>query len=168
MIVVLDTNAIIGLAKGECLERLRDVFPEVVVPPAVLREVMEHGRGRAGARELQASLGHWIQEKAPASLAVSTPSAALSDGDVEILSLAMEQAGVLITDDAVLRREATRLGITTLGTVDTVLLLKQEGVIEAVAPVLNLMRLRGYGLVPALYQEALRLAGEPEPPPAVS
>lgn len=135
MIVVLDTNTIIGLAKGECLERLRDVFPEVVVPPAVLRE-------------------------APASLAVGTPSAALSDGDVEILSLAMEQAGVLITDDAVLRREATRLGITTLGTVDTVLLLKQEGVIEAIAPVLNLMRLRGYGLVPALYQEALRLAGE--------
>ncbi len=35
MIAVLDTNAVIGLAKGECLEEIHSLFRQVVVPPAV-------------------------------------------------------------------------------------------------------------------------------------
>jgi hypothetical protein len=35
MIAVLDSNAVIGLAKAECLDQVRALFREVLIPPAV-------------------------------------------------------------------------------------------------------------------------------------
>lgn len=80
--------------------------------------------------------------------------------------IGLAKGGVLVTDDAVLRREAAQLGIATLGTVQTVLLLKQQGLLAAVKPVLDLMQVRGYRIDPALYAEALRLCKENEPAPS--
>jgi predicted nucleic acid-binding protein len=162
MIAVLDMNAVIGLAKGECLDRVRGLFREVVVPPAVRREVVEEGRGRAGAQELQAALGDWVREEAPVSHPAGVGLPALSPEDQEVLALALERGGVLVRDDVPLRREAARLEIPTLGTVQLALLMKQQGRLEAVRPVLDLMQARGYHIDLALYAEALVLAGEEE------
>lgn len=105
MIAVLDSNAVIGLAKGECLELIRVLFQQV-------------------------------------------------------LALAEETSAILVTDDAVLRREAERLGILALGTVETLLLLKRRQALPAVKPVLDLMQARAYHIEPSLYTQALQLAGE--------
>ena len=105
MIAVLDSNAVIGLAKGECLELVRALFQQV-------------------------------------------------------LAVAVEVSAILVTDDAVLRREAERLGILALGTVETLLLLKRRRVLPAVKPVLDLMQARAYHIESTLYAQALQLAGE--------
>lgn len=166
MIAVLDTNAVIGLAKGECLEQLRSLFWEVVVPPAVRREVVEEGAGRAGARELQAGLGDWIREQALVGPAAAQGTPGLSVADQEILGLALQQPAVLVTDDVALLREARRLGVATLGAVETVLLMKRHGLLTAIKPVLDRMQARAYHIAPPLLQEALRLSGEEPPTPA--
>lgn len=59
MIAVLDSNAVIGLAKGECLELIRALFQQVLIPTVVRREVIEEGAGRPGSRELLEALGAW-------------------------------------------------------------------------------------------------------------
>lgn len=52
MILVLDSNAVIGLCKGEVFELLRGFCRQVLVAPATYEEVVTNGQGRAGAAEL--------------------------------------------------------------------------------------------------------------------
>jgi uncharacterized protein len=160
MIAVLDSNAVIGLAKGECLELLRGVFRKVLIPTVVRREVIEEGVGRPGSRELGAALGEWIEERTPTNKRINPSVPATSPEDQEVLRLAAECGAVLVTDDSALQSEAARLGILTIGTVEAVILLKQKEVIPAVKPVLDLMQARAHHIAPALYEQALLAAGE--------
>ena len=55
---------------------------------------------------------------------------------------------------------AIGLGISALGVVEIVLLLKYQGTIPAVRPVLDLMQARAYYIDPIFYAQALETAGE--------
>ncbi len=58
------------------------------------------------------------------------------------------------------RRVARQMGLKVIGTVGVILRAKQKGVIAAIRPVLIALGERGFRMAPALYGEALRLAGE--------
>jgi len=160
MIAVLDSNVAIGLAKGECLEHIRRLFSRVVIPPAVRREVIEEAHGRTGGRELEAAVGAWIDEAAPAAIASGVAIPGASTEDQQVLALAAELGAVVLSDDAVLRREANHRGISALGVVEIILLLKYQGTIPAARPALDLMQARAHYIEPALYAQALEMAGE--------
>lgn len=160
MIAVLDSNVAIGLAKGECLGLIRALFQRVVVPPVVRREVIEEAHGRPVGQELQEALGVWIDETAPAAITVRAAIPGGGAGDQEVLALAAELGAVLLSDDAILQREADRLGISVLGAVEIVLLLKSQAAIPAVKPLLDLMQARAYYIEPSVYSQALEMAGE--------
>ncbi len=160
MIAVLDSNVAIGLAKGECLELIRALFQRIVVPPVVRREVIGEAHGRPGGQELEAALGAWIDETAPAGTTIGAAIPGGGTGDQEILALAAELRAVLLSDDAVVQREADRLGIPVLGAVEIVLLLKYQSAIAAVKPVLDLMQARAYYIDLSVYAQALDMAGE--------
>ena len=55
---------------------------------------------------------------------------------------------------------AIGLGILAFGVVETVLLLKHQGTIPAIKPVLDLMQARAYYIDPTVYAQALEMAGE--------
>ena len=160
MLAILDSNVVIGLAKGECFESLRVLFEQVWVSPGVRREIVEEGGGRPGCRELQAGLGVWIQERTPSGQPGSVETPAMTREDREVLGLAAELSGILVTDDFVLRREGERLGLIVLGAVEIAVLLKQRGILSVVKPVLDLMQARAYHIEPTIYAQALRLVGE--------
>jgi len=160
MLAILDSNAVIGLAKGECFESLRVLFEQVWVSPGVRREIVEEGGGRPGCRELQAGLGVWIQERTPSGQPGSVETPTMTREDREVLGLAAELSGILVTDDFVLRREGENLGLIVLGAVEIAVLLKQRGILSAVKPVLDLMQARAYHVEPTTYAQALRLVGE--------
>jgi predicted nucleic acid-binding protein len=160
MIAVLDSNVAIGLAKGECLEHIRTLFLRVVIPPAVRREVIEEAHGRVGGRELEAAVGVWIHETAPAGIGDGAAIPGVSTEDRQVLALAAELGAVVLSDDAVLRREADRLGISALGVVEIVLLLKYQGILPAIKPILDLMQARTYCIDPTIYAQALEIASE--------
>jgi len=61
---------------------------------------------------------------------------------------------------------AIGLGISAFGVVETVLLLKHQGTIPAIKPVLDLMQARPYYIDPPVYAQALEMAGEWHWPPA--
>jgi predicted nucleic acid-binding protein len=156
---VLDTNVIIGLTHGYVFDLLPGVYTSLFVPPAVTAEVI--GQGRPGEAELRRALGVWIMEVAPDPPLVALFSPTLSLADRQVLALAQAHTvDHVLSADAHLCREATAYGLTCLHASDLVVLLKHQGAVPAVQPVLDRMRLQGFGIDDRRYEQALRAAGE--------
>lgn len=156
-----DANAVIGLAKGGVFHLLAQRYGVLYVPPSVTAEVVGKGAGRPGASELAHALGNWVQEVAPAASAGGPVSPGLSAADRELLAIAREKGvdHLLSSDDGVYR-EAMRLGMICLSTLEVVVHLKRHGLIPHVRPVLDAMLKAGHGVPPALYEQVLRSVGE--------
>jgi len=78
-----------------------------------------------------------------------------------VLAVASEQAvDHILSDDDGLCREASRNGLRCQGSPFVLVLLKQQGLVPAVTPVLDRMRQAGFGIEDALYQQARQAAGE--------
>ncbi len=58
-VVVSDSSPLIHLSQIGHLNLLRELFSEVLIPPAVYREVVLEGRGRPGSREVKEA--SWIR-----------------------------------------------------------------------------------------------------------
>jgi predicted nucleic acid-binding protein len=158
---VLDANIIVGLAKGDVFELLGSLYSTLYVPRSVTEEVIRQGRGRAGENELTQAVGTWITEVTPDPGTLALFSALRASADQEVLAVAHDRAvDHILSGDERLHREAARRGWTCLRPTQVVLLLKQEGLIPAVKPILDRMRLRGFGIAEVIYQDALRDAGE--------
>lgn len=52
-LVISDSSTLIHLARIGRLDLLQRFFESITIPPAVWREVVEQGRGRAGAIEIE-------------------------------------------------------------------------------------------------------------------
>ncbi len=159
MKVVVDSNPLIGLAKGGVFLLLRDLFREVCVPSVVRHEVVELGRGRPGGPEVMAAEGSWLQvlPAPPASGLALT----LRSQDQDVVSLAQAlPAQRLITDDTRVRRVATSLGLPLLSTLDVIWLGHHSGLVAACRPVLDRMRAAGFSITEDAYRRALQRVGE--------
>lgn len=81
-------------------------------------------------------------------------------GESETIVLAYEKGLRIILDDLKAREVAKRLGVPVTGTVGLLLKAKQEGVIQALRPLLDALDANQFRIGDALRAEALRLAGE--------
>jgi predicted nucleic acid-binding protein len=81
-------------------------------------------------------------------------------GEAEAIALASELGLRLIVDDLRARRVASNMGIPIIGTVGVLILAKQSGHLEAVAPVIRSMEEHGFFVGADLKAEAYRQAGE--------
>jgi predicted nucleic acid-binding protein len=158
---VLDANPIIGLSLGAVFEQLAALYTALYVPPAVVREVIDQGAGLPGAAELQRALGSWVTEVAPDPQRVQQFMGLRSPADREVLAVAQER-GVdhIITSDDPLIRHANRYGLVCLPSTLAVVLLKDQGLVSEVRPILDRMRQSGFGIDDPAYESALRAAGE--------
>ena len=59
MIVVSNATPLIGMSMTDEFDLLRDIFGKIYIPRAVHREVVEEGKDRFGAREVEQA--SWIQ-----------------------------------------------------------------------------------------------------------
>jgi uncharacterized protein len=158
---VLDANAVIGLAKGGVFDLLPSLYAPLYIPARVRQEVIQQGHGRAGVMELLQAAGSRITEVTPAPRIVQQFTAPSSLADREVLAVAREK-GVdhILTDDGPLRRQALRHGLVSLRVPQVVVLMKHEGLVTEVKPVLDRMRQQGYGIADAVYLGALQAVGE--------
>ncbi len=157
----LDANVAIGLAKGEVFNHLASLFSPLSVPAAVRHEVVDQAQGRAGATELSQALNDWITEVAPDPTSVQQFAGLSSVADRELLAVAVDQqTDFVLTEDRVVRQEAAAAGLDCLGVSEVVVLMKDQGLIPAVRPVLDRMRQRGFGITDGAYHQALAAAGE--------
>jgi len=153
--VIADASGLIALQHVEGLSLLEKLFGEILIPPAVAREVSSDPW----------TLPTWIQVCPPAEhVDERVRSADLGAGETEVLALGLETPDAwLILDDARARRLAADLGLRVLGTAAVLLEAKRTGLIPHVRPLLDALIETGFRLGPRVYASILDKAGETEP-----
>jgi predicted nucleic acid-binding protein len=88
--------------------------------------------------------------------------ATMSDVDVMVVALAMEQQAALLSDDAAVRTLAMGQGLSVIGSVGLLTRARLDGVIPALKPLLDQLIASGFHLDPhgQVYQDAVRKVGE--------
>lgn len=151
IVVVADASPLIALQQIDQLALLKALFDEVVIPPAVAREVAP-----------RLMLPSWIRERALLQpIAREVLRASLGPGESEAISLALEiHADLLIVDERAGRRVAEALGLRVAGVLGLLVLSKQRGLIPVVRPHVDLLQRMGFRADPDLVERILRRAGE--------
>lgn len=159
-VVVSDTSPLRALAHVGQLSLLPHFFDRILVPPAVAAELL-HPVGLLPPLDLR-NVGFAVVESPQDTQRVQELLRRLDAGEAEALALAIEvRADSVLIDEAAGRSVAAELGLTVIGALGILLLGKQDGLIESVAPLLDrLEREIRFFISPALRSDVLRRAGE--------
>lgn len=158
-IVVSDTSPIRALAHVHQVELLQRLFGEVLIPPAVVRELSAPRRGSS----IDVRDWTFIKMRSPLKQELVLELArSLDGGEAEALALAIEvKADAVLLDEADGRAEAKRRKLASTGTIGILVRAKKEGFIPTVRPLLEDLRDRTqFFISPALMADSLRRAGE--------
>lgn len=150
MRAVLDAGPLIHLSWLNRLDLLNRLFDAVLVPRAVLNEVLATPTETPGMSHIQRAVAEsWWTVHTPASPVQHTEqmAAALGAGETEAILLAEALGSVLLlTDDALARREAMRRRLPVVGTVGVLMEARDRNLLPAVHPLLLELRSRGQWL----------------------
>ena len=86
----------------------------------------------------------------------------VSDVDISVVALAMEQHALLLTDDLAVRLLALAHTVPVIGTIGILIRARLDGVIPVIKPLLDQLVETGFHLDPQgqVYREALQRTGE--------
>jgi predicted nucleic acid-binding protein len=161
VIVVSNTSPIIALACVGQLELLRGVYSQIIIPDAVFDEITVAGAGEPGAREIAQAT--WVKcQSVHDTPLVTALRLELDAGEAEAIALAIERnADLILLDERIGRRAAQRLGLTTVGTLGVLIAAKDRGLLAAVRPVLDSLRIdAGFWITDDLYNSVVNAANE--------
>lgn len=153
MIVVSDTSCLSNLLSIGQEGLLPRLFGEVLVPPAVERELLRFHTG----------LPEFVRPIAPTDrVRLARLMRELDPGEAEAICLAVDvKADRLLIDEAPGRAVALREGVAIIGLVGVLVAAKQAGLLRAVGPVLQRLESdAGFYLGASLKADALREVGE--------
>lgn len=163
-LVISDSSTLIHLAAIDRLALLKEFYGRIAVPPAVWREVVEQGEGRAGAVTVeQARQTGWIEILAPADTALlQLLQRDLDYGESEVIALAVERgAELVLLDESDARRTAELYGLSKTGVIGLLIRARQEEYIVSLKVELDrLLHQGGFWLEDNLYHRALDAVGE--------
>lgn len=161
MKVVADSSPIISCARAGKIHLIRDVYSNIIIPPAVYKEIIIDGSGKPGHDELKNGISVWIEIKEPEDKAlVSTLNRKLGSGESEAIALAKELSSFLLVDEISAINEARRQGVNILSTLITLLSAKKMGLISSVKSELDELITSGFRCSATLYEEILMLSHE--------
>jgi predicted nucleic acid-binding protein len=160
-----DSSVIISLAGIDRLRLIGELNDLVVVPPAVVREVIEEGKGQTGSEELRRAIEDgWIKVvDGPKNKAlVAALKANLGDGESEVIALGTEiEDAIVLLDDKSARTSAGELELKKTGIVGILLRAKRLGKIESISTELEKLRRDvGFRLSETIVAKILAQSGE--------
>lgn len=140
------------------LDLLRQLFREIVVPPAVARELASPKR----KQPLRVEEIAWIRVQAPVGPSPVSRSEYLDEGEREAIHLAIElYADALLIDETYGREVARRLGLRVVGLLGALVGAKKRGLIVSVREAIErLDREANFWMSEKLVREVLVAAGE--------
>ncbi|MGZ8217366.1 DUF3368 domain-containing protein [Methylomagnum sp.] len=163
-VVIADASPLIGLAKIGRLALLRQLYQELLIPPAVHAELRAGSERPGGPELLQALNNGWLKVADPADIpgAVCAELRQVLDaGEAEAIALALHcSAGLLVIDEQRGRVIAQRKGVQIAGSGAVLLAAKRLGHIESVAAELDALCQAGYRLSARLRSQLAAMAGE--------
>ena len=160
MTAVSNSSPLILFSRIRRLDLIQGLFEEVLVPPAVWREVVTAGTNRPGAREVQHA--NWIHQRSLPDEEMLRQLSVLDPGEAEAIALAAAQdprTAVLLDDDRA-RRIARELGLVVIGSGGLLVLAKNRGFLTSIRPHIVDLRSAGLFLSEAVIRRLLELAGE--------
>ena len=149
--VISDAGPLIALAKADSLFVPRDLFSCIRIPEAVWLECVQK-TGADSRRIEQAASEGWLNVVSVATKRSHPPS--LGTGEIEAIQLALEtEQALLIVDDRLARREATRHGLDYIGTVRMLHLAEQRSIVDNAEATIQRMVECGYRISPLLLRQ---------------
>jgi predicted nucleic acid-binding protein len=160
VILVLDSSALITLARIGQLTLLHEVAETILIPEAVYDEVVRAGQNRPGRAAVEQA--HWIvRRQVHDRAAVTHLRHQVGPGGAEAIVLAKEAgADALVLDDLTARRVAEAAGQKVVGLLGLLLHSKERGVVNNVKHLLDQIISAGFFVDDMLYHFILREAGE--------
>lgn len=130
MIVIANSTPLVHLSAIGNFQLLQKLFNEIFIPEEVYQEVVVHGAGKPGSKEVKKA--KWIKKVAVENkLAFSAYTTRFGLGESGCLVLAKEMnADLLIMDDRAARTEAELQDLKVTGTVGVLLMADQMGLIN--------------------------------------
>ncbi|MCK4393381.1 DUF3368 domain-containing protein [Candidatus Bipolaricaulota bacterium] len=157
---IVDSSTLIHLSCIGRLALLREFHGKVAIPPAVWEEVVEEGRGRPGAHEVEAARrSGWIKVLTPQNQdLVKVLKQELDKGEAETIALAVEQqAEVTFLDETDARSTAEIYGLRKTGVIGILMRAKLQEKISSLKEELDRLRKEtGFWIDEQLYQQALK------------
>jgi predicted nucleic acid-binding protein len=163
-VVISDASPLVHLSAIGRFGLLKEIYLQLLIPPAVWKEVVVDGKGRAGQSEVTAGIeAGWILIQAPTSDFNQRPElSGLDPGEAEALALALEiKADLVLLDEVRGRAAARKLFLRAVGTLGVLIEAKRKGLVSRVAEELQKLRTHSQlHLTTELEQQVLSLAGE--------
>ncbi len=157
--VIVNSTPIIALAKAGKLDVLKAMYGQVIIPEAVFYEVTAKDDS---AKAMLLKNNDWIKVKSIKNTAEKIMfRARLHDGEVEVMILARElDADLVVIDDYAARKTAEYIGLTLTGTIGTLIKAKQNGYIDEIMPIVQIMEQNGIYYSGQLKAQIRRATGE--------
>lgn len=153
---IVNASPIITLAKADHLALLTELADEILLPDAVVSEILA-APGSDPAR--QAVENGWGQRVSGVNIPTALLEWGLGAGETAVLAIALAQgASTVVLDDAQGRKCARTLGLPVIGTLGVVLRAKHMGHVESAALILQDLRSAGLYLDDATITLALQHA----------
>jgi predicted nucleic acid-binding protein len=157
--VISNTSPLQYLYQLDLLDLLPTIYGEVLIPAGVVSEIGAGAQRGVALPHLKGLPWLHVCEVATPALLVLVPD--LGRGEREVLALALERPGALvILDDSLARRMATRLKLALTGTLGLLLKAKQITRIDRVRPYISRLEALGFRLDDRTRFNILKLAGE--------
>jgi uncharacterized protein len=160
VIIVADTTPLSELAKVGHLNLLQDVFGKVTIPQEVYREVTTGSHPAVAI----VKLATWIEVRSISDiqkLSILQRLTNLDLGECAAIILTEEiGADQILLDDLDARRIAKARNLSIIGTIGTLILAKQRGIIFSVREILDNLIEEGAYIGQRVYRDTLVVAGE--------
>ena len=159
-VIVCNAGPLIALSLVGNLDLLHRLYDRVLMPEAVVREVVESGAGRAGAIEVKAA--SWLEHVPLDSPPEPLLAKELGAGEAAVITVAYRlSANLVLIDERRARRIAEQAyGLRVKGSAGILVAAKRANLIPAVRPLLEAMADQGYFLSRRLIKRACQEARE--------
>ena len=129
---IVNASPVIALAHADALGLLEKLSTRLVVPEAVVEEVLA-GPEDPAHRALASGWGSRQAGAVPARVA----EWGLGKGESAVVAIALELGATAVLDDRNARRCAKALGVPLIGTFGVILRARRQGLISAAKPVIR-------------------------------
>lgn len=157
--IVADSGPLISLALIGHLNLLRQLYQQVLIPPAVWHEVTVKGKGMPGAEAV--SQLTWLEVRQPEPQMLQALSILVGSGEAEAIALAQTVAdSIVLLDDSQARRVAEYFNIPRIGTLGILRRAKKLGLITAIRPHIEFLKANNIYMADNLVEAVLRDVNE--------
>ncbi len=135
MIIVSNSTVLIGLARINKLDLLKNLFSKVYIPDAVFNELTRVNK--PGSSDIKKA-SYLIHQSPKDTKEVALLLGSLDRGEAEVLALSKElNADLVLVDEEKARKAGVIAGFEIMGLMGVLLMAKRHGLLKSIRPLID-------------------------------